>query len=44
MIKYEVLFDDDDYIYLKEINDKEIINKKISKSNIQEYKFNKIEM
>ena len=44
MIQYEVLFDDDDYIYLKEFNNNEIINQKILKGEFNNYKKNKIEM
>jgi len=44
MIQYAVLFDDDEFVYLKEINNTEILNKKISISNFKDYKKNKIEV
>ena len=43
MTQYEVLFDDDDYIYLKEFNNKEIINQKISKGEFEEWRNGKVE-
>ena len=44
MTQYEVLFDNDDYIYLKEFNNKEIINQKILKGEFEEWRNGKVEM